>query len=108
MLLASSLKQLVLNFRKPNHRPRKPLNMNHALTIPKKQSEAYGKDYHWLRQQGIAHIEALSGNLWTDYNTHDPGITILELLCYVLTDLGFRIAKPISEIVASPDNPLEE
>ena len=27
---------------------------------------------------------------WTDHNTHDPGVTVLEALCYVLTDLQYR------------------
>src|SRR5215218_5633826 len=29
---------------------------------------------------------------WTDTNIHDPGITILQVLCYVITDLQFRSA----------------
>jgi len=27
---------------------------------------------------------------WTTHNTHDPGITVLELLAYALTDLQYR------------------
>ena len=27
---------------------------------------------------------------WTEHNTHDPGITVLELLTYALTDLQYR------------------
>jgi len=27
---------------------------------------------------------------WTDTNTHDPGITILQVLCYLITDLQYR------------------
>jgi hypothetical protein len=27
---------------------------------------------------------------WTTYNTHDPGITVLELLSYALTELQYR------------------
>ena len=30
---------------------------------------------------------------WTDHNTHDPGITVLEALCYVLTDLQYRVLR---------------
>jgi len=29
---------------------------------------------------------------WTDHNTHDPGITVLEALAYALTDLQHRSA----------------
>lgn len=27
---------------------------------------------------------------WTDLNTHDPGVTVLEVLAYALTDLQYR------------------
>lgn len=62
-----------------------------------------------LRDEGISHIEALSGKVWTDYNLHDPGITVLELLCYALTDLGFRTNFEIKDILtADPQTGREE
>jgi hypothetical protein len=47
-------------------------------------------DYDFLRKEGIRYAQALSGNIWTDYNEHDPGVTILEQLCYALTELGYK------------------
>jgi hypothetical protein len=47
-------------------------------------------DYDYLRKEGIRYAQALSGDIWTDYNEHDPGITILEQLCYALTELGYK------------------
>jgi hypothetical protein len=47
-------------------------------------------DYDFLRKEGIRYAQALSGDIWTDYNEHDPGITILEQLCYALTELGYK------------------
>ncbi len=47
-------------------------------------------DYYYLRREGIRHVQDLSGNIWTDYNEHDPGVTILEQLCYALTELGYK------------------
>ncbi len=47
--------------------------------------------YSELREQGIAHITRLAQQYWTDHNASDPGITLLEQLCYALTDLGYRI-----------------
>ncbi len=35
-------------------------------------------DFATLRREGIDHIAAFSGKVWTDHNLHDPGITILE------------------------------
>jgi hypothetical protein len=57
-------------------------------------------DYAFLRQEGIRHLERLSGRLWTDFNAHDPGITILEQLCYALTDLGHRIDYSLPDLLA--------
>lgn len=57
-------------------------------------------NFDFLRQEGLKHIGALSGQVWTDHNTHDPGITVLEVLCYVLTDLGYRNRFNIEDIIA--------
>ncbi|RYZ51019.1 MAG: hypothetical protein EOP49_12645, partial [Sphingobacteriales bacterium] len=78
--------------------------MNDLLTIPKEISTDYGKDFAWLRKEGMQYIEILSGKVWTDYNTHDPGITFLELICYAITDLGYRMAMPVADLVASRKN----
>ena len=47
-------------------------------------------DFEYLRTSGIKHIQQLAGQVWTDYNLHDPGVTILEVLCYALTDISYR------------------
>src|SRR6188768_1708019 len=47
-------------------------------------------DFEKLRREGMDYIGELSGKIWTDHNAHDPGITILETLCYALLDLGYR------------------
>ncbi|NJB86797.1 hypothetical protein GGR26_002574 [Lewinella marina] len=57
-------------------------------------------DFRALRELGIAHIAALSSDLWTDHNLHDPGITLLELLCYALTDLGYRTSLGEAQLFA--------
>ncbi len=57
-------------------------------------------DFQLLRSTGITHLGNLSGKLWTDHNVHDPGITILEMLCYALIDLGYRTQLPIQDILA--------
>jgi hypothetical protein len=58
------------------------------------------EDYYRLRREGIGFIEQMASNLWTDYNTHDPGITILEALCYAITDLAYRTSWDIQDILA--------
>ncbi|NLX19517.1 MAG: hypothetical protein GXY53_09620 [Desulfobulbus sp.] len=81
--------------------------MNESRTIPREISDEYGKDYAFLRTEGLKYIERLAHRLWTDYNTHDPGVTVLEMLCYTITDLGYRIAMPMEDILARPKDNLQ-
>ncbi len=60
--------------------------------ISKKAPDNPTLDFKKLREEGIQLIQALSGSIWTDYNLHDPGVTTLEILCYALTELGYRTA----------------
>jgi hypothetical protein len=48
------------------------------------------KNFNFLRQQGIPIIQQLAPATWTDHNLHDPGITLLEALCYALTEAGMQ------------------
>lgn len=59
-------------------------------------------DFERLRTEGITYLGQLSGKIWTDHNMHDPGITILEVLCYALLDLGYRTNLPVADIF-TPD-----
>jgi uncharacterized protein len=70
------------------------------ISIPKNVASNNDLDYSFLKQKGLEYIKQLSSDLWTDYNTHDPGITILEMLCYAITDLGMRIDMPIENLLA--------
>ena len=72
-------------------------------SIPKQVETKDDLDFSFLRKKGLEYIEKLSGNLWTDYNAHDPGVTILEMLCYAITDLGMRMEMPLENILAPED-----
>jgi len=76
------------------------------ISIAKEVSTQDDLDFHFLRKEGIGYIEKMGGAIWTDYNSHDPGITMLEMLCYAITDLGMRINTPIENILSS-DDPLK-
>ena len=73
------------------------------ISIPKVVETKNDLDFAYLRKTGIDHIENLGAALWTDYNSHDPGITILEMLCYAITDLGMRIELPLSDLLTTND-----
>jgi hypothetical protein len=72
-----------------------------STTIPKQPSMKPAEDFYRLRREGIGFIEQMGSSLWTDYNSHDPGITILEALCYAITDLAYRSGWDIKDILAS-------
>jgi uncharacterized protein len=75
--------------------------MSEAITISKKRPNSKAMDYTFLRQEGLKYIEQLASKLWTDYNVHDPGITMMEMLAYAVTDLGYRTNMPIENILAT-------
>ena len=56
-------------------------------------------DFEILLKQAIDLIQKLTGHEWTDFNAHDPGITILEQLCFALTDLHYKTEFDIEDIL---------
>ncbi|MFH1373538.1 MAG: hypothetical protein ABII79_07080, partial [bacterium] len=74
--------------------------MLHQITIPKKITAEAALDHKQLFALGLEYVKNLAGRVWTDYNVHDPGITILELLCYALTDLSYRASFPVADLLA--------
>lgn len=73
--------------------------MKQSLTILKDGQQNDAENYQKLRDEGINLLQELSGEVWTDYNIHDPGVTIWEILCYALTDLGYRSYFPIEDLL---------
>lgn len=57
-------------------------------------------DYASLVKTGIELISDYSHQTWTDYNIHDPGITILEYLCYTLCELESLCFLPVEDLLA--------
>ena len=57
-------------------------------------------DARALFDDSLAEVRRLSSALWTDHNTHDPGITTLELLSYALTELSYRHSLPLADRLA--------
>ena len=61
-------------------------------------------DFHFLREKATEFSQQISGEKWTDYNLHDPGVTILEQFAYALTDIAFRTNLPIEDLLFSADD----
>lgn len=64
-------------------------------------------DYDFLRKEGIRLLQEMSGTDWTDYNLHDPGVTILEYLCFAITDLAYRTNFEIEDLLTQKDGTID-
>ncbi|MBN3582466.1 hypothetical protein JYB64_08700 [Algoriphagus aestuarii] len=70
--------------------------------ILKEHKLSLAEDFFALKELGLSFVQKLSGEIWTDYNAHDPGVTILEQLCFGLTDIAFRVGFSMQDILATP------
>jgi hypothetical protein len=75
--------------------------------IKRHLSDPDGLDFDGLRRKGIDLLQALSGTTWTDYNLHDPGVTMLELLCYGLTDLVYRTDFDVADFLTGASGQID-
>lgn len=78
-----------------------------SKTISKKDHNDNPNSFEHLYQLGLTYIQQLSGHLWTDYNTHDPGMTILEQVCYALTDLIYRCEFEVTDYLSEPSGNID-
>lgn len=65
------------------------------------------QDFRSLKKEGLTYIQKISGNSWTNLNVSDPGVTILEQLCYALTELGYCNEFPVRDILTDPSGNLK-
>ncbi len=77
------------------------------MTIRRLPTEAVPGSFDRLRSDGIALLQALSSERWTDYNLHDPGITMLEQLCFALTELAYRADLPVADLLTGADGKID-
>lgn len=75
--------------------------MTSADIIKRIEADPDGLDFSSLRARGIELAQAVSGKVWTDYNLHDPGVTVLEQLCFGLTELSYQAGIPVADYLAN-------
>lgn len=80
---------------------------NEHRVIRKDYSEDPSMDFAFLRSKGIELVQYLSGSHWTDFNLHDPGVTILENICYAITDLAYRTDFPLVDLLTDSTGSLD-
>ena len=63
-------------------------------------------NFQELKSRGISYIEDHSDTNWTNFNPSDPGITILEQLCFAYTELGYCGDFSMKDILTQKDGTL--
>ncbi len=61
------------------------------------------EEYPALLEQALALLETSTGKLWDDRGEHDPGVTLLELLCYALGRVMADYRVDDASLFAIPD-----
>ncbi|MDQ1829280.1 hypothetical protein [Massilia scottii] len=81
--------------------------MSAALSIPRLGPDPDGLDFEALQRAGTTLLQELCGQRWTDYNAHDPGVTMLDQLNYALTELAYRSAFAHEDYLAGCDGQID-
>ena len=67
--------------------------------IDPRKAPTAAADYRALRAVAYAAVEGLARERWTDYNAHDPGITLLEHLADALAEIGYRGEFDVADLL---------
>ncbi|MGF6190436.1 hypothetical protein [Serratia sp. 2723] len=54
-----------------------------------------------LWQQAAEKVKTLSGDVWTDTGEHDPGVTLLQSVTWNCSDLSYRTALPLHDLLTA-------
>lgn len=58
-------------------------------------------DFDDLRRVAIDYAQQASGAIWTDYNLHDPGVTLLEQTCFALSQIAYQAGLPARDLLTN-------
>ena len=73
--------------------------MNNKGYISKKKKGS--SLYEELHKEALEILQKLCGDVWTDYNEHDPGITLLENISYAITEDAYKANLPVEDLLHS-------
>ena len=59
------------------------------------------QDFAALRRVAVDYAQEASGNIWTDYNLHDPGVTLLEQTCFALSEIAYQVGLPTRDLLTN-------
>lgn len=73
----------------------------HATIIRKIEGEDI---YAQLQEKALKNIQRYAGDVWTDYNLHDPGVTLLDALNYALLEADYRLGFSLPDYLTRAGN----
>lgn len=59
--------------------------------------------YIVLQRKTLAELQRLAGEVWTDYNPHDPGITVADAVNYALTETDYKLGFGMEEYLTDAE-----
>lgn len=68
-----------------------------------RQKEENEHLYTRLQRQTLEEVQRLSGKVWTDFNVHDPGVTLADIANYALTELDYKLHFNLEDYLTEKD-----
>lgn len=63
-----------------------------------------GEDFYtFLQRKTLEELQRISGKVWTDYNPHDPGVTVADAVNYALTELDYKLDFRLEDYLTDSD-----
>ncbi|MEO9481949.1 MAG: hypothetical protein ABJG47_00795 [Ekhidna sp.] len=82
-------------------------DVSHIDTIAESIDSSNHVNYKNMIWEAIDAIEESGGEKWSNYNSSDPGRTILDILCFALLDLGYKSDFPIEDLFSGKDGKIQ-
>ncbi|MDO6589512.1 MULTISPECIES: hypothetical protein [Rhodobacterales] len=60
-----------------------------------------------LRARAIAAAHDASGKIWTDFNLHDPGVTLLEQSVFALSEIAYQGDHDVRDLLTDRDSEID-
>lgn len=58
--------------------------------------------YSLLQKRTLDELQHLSGEVWTDFNPHDPGVTTADVANYALTEVDYKLGFRLQDYLTDP------
>ena len=59
--------------------------------------------YTVLQRKTLEELQRISGEVWTDYNPHDPGVTVADTVNYALTEIDYKLDFDLEDYLTDTD-----